>query len=39
MILSSLNEKELKIIVYLAQASLNLLISSDDIQSTITESF
>jgi len=37
--LSLLNEKELQILVYVNQAMLNLLISSEEIQTTLTNNF
>jgi len=37
--LSTLNEKELKILVYLNQAILNLIIGSDDVQWVLSNSF
>ncbi|MDD2907950.1 MAG: hypothetical protein PHH98_04885 [Candidatus Gracilibacteria bacterium] len=37
--LSNLNERELKILVYLNQAILNLIIGSDSLQGTLSENF
>ena len=39
MVLSNVNDKELKLLVYINQAILNLLISSDSLQTTISENF